>query len=114
MSIRQPSAKTSSVRMRMPPGHIRVHPPTLSVLPSLSGFLMPLSATPNRSSICMVRGVVLATAALLMSSTKPSRVPLWPPDLALPRPLVPLQIHRVLSALLHAHALEDTASIIAF
>ncbi|KAG8039379.1 hypothetical protein GUJ93_ZPchr0030g33467 [Zizania palustris] len=60
------------------------------------------------------QGVVLAIVALLMSSTKPSRVPLRPPDLTLSRPPPLLQIHHVLSALLHAHALEDTASAIVF
>ncbi|KAG8065984.1 hypothetical protein GUJ93_ZPchr0004g38533 [Zizania palustris] len=114
MSIHQSSARLSSVRTRMPLGHVGAHPPTLSVLPSLLGFLTPLLATSNCSSIYVVRGVVLATVALLMSSTEPSRVPLRLLDLALPRPPTPLQIHHVLSALLHAHTLEDTASVIAF
>ncbi|KAG8084528.1 hypothetical protein GUJ93_ZPchr0010g8951 [Zizania palustris] len=114
MSICQLPARPLFVRARMSPGHVGAHPPTLLVLPSSSGFLTPLPATPNRSSIYAVRGVVLATVALLMSSTEPSRVPLRLPDLALLRPPTLLQIHRILNALLHAQALEDTTFVFTF
>ncbi|KAG8083911.1 hypothetical protein GUJ93_ZPchr0010g9044 [Zizania palustris] len=49
----------------------------------------------------MVRGIVLVSTAQLMSLIEPPRVPLRLPN-------------RALSALLHAHAIEDTALAIVF